>query len=98
MCCLGRIGGPLILITGTAILFSGNDPSSGLRSVQSIATIPEFLWELSLGIYCAGKGFRLESPILRADAAREDRVEGSVPPSPTADRPNSALRDTPRSE
>jgi hypothetical protein len=83
MCWLGLIGGPLIIITGTAILFSGNDPSSGLRSVQSIATIPEFLWELSLGIYCAWKGFRPESPILRADAAREDRVEPSLATSPT---------------
>src|SRR5213076_1152108 len=32
MCWLGLIGGPLIIITGTAILFSGNNPSSGLRS------------------------------------------------------------------
>ena len=82
MCWLGLIGGPLIIITGTAILLSGNDPSSGLRSVQSIATIPEFLWELSLGVYCAWKGFRPESPILRADAAREDRVEPSLATSP----------------
>ncbi|HEX3687997.1 MAG TPA: DUF4386 domain-containing protein [Gaiellaceae bacterium] len=73
MCWLGLIGGPLIIITGTAILFSGNNPSSGLRSVQSIATIPEFLWELSLGVYCAWKGFRPESPILRADT-REDHA------------------------
>ena len=39
-CWLGLIGGPLISIIGTAILFTGNDPSSGLRSVQAIATIP----------------------------------------------------------
>ena len=71
MCWLGLVGGPLIIITGTAVLFSGNNPGSGLRSVQSIATIPEFLWELSLGVYCAWKGFRPESPILRADT-RED--------------------------
>jgi hypothetical protein len=71
MCWLGLIGGPLIIITGTAILFSGNDPSSGLRSVQSIATIPEFLWELFLGVYCAWKGFRPESPILRADTGED---------------------------
>jgi hypothetical protein len=71
MCWLGLIGGPLIIITGTAILFSGNNPSSGLRSVQSIATIPEFLWELSLGVYCAWKGFRPESPILRPDTGED---------------------------
>jgi hypothetical protein len=41
------------------------DPSGAL---QGIATIPEFLWELSLGIYCTVKGFRPSSPILRADS------------------------------
>ena len=77
-CWLGLIGGPLIIITGTAILFSGNDPSSGLRSVQSVATIPEFAWELFLGVYCAWKGFRPESPILQVDT-REERAERAEP-------------------
>jgi hypothetical protein len=76
-CWLGLIGGPLLIITGTAILLSGNDPSSGLRAAQSIATIPEFIWELFLGVYCAWKGFRPESPILRADTA-EDRVDPAL--------------------
>jgi Domain of unknown function (DUF4386) len=68
-CWLGLIGGPLILITGTAILFTGNNPSSGLRSAQAIATIPEFAWELFLGIYCAIWGFRRAAPILSMEAA-----------------------------
>jgi Domain of unknown function (DUF4386) len=72
MCWLGLVGGPLIIVTGTAIMFAGNDPSHALRSLQSIATIPEFAWELSLGLYCTFKGFRASSPILQADA-REDR-------------------------
>jgi len=80
-CWLGLIGGPLISIIGTAILFTGNDPSSGLRSVQAIATIPEFAWELFLGVYCAWKGFRPASPILRPDA-REERVEAVLATSP----------------
>jgi len=29
-------------------------------TVQGIATIPEFLWELSLGIYLTVKGFRTQ--------------------------------------
>jgi hypothetical protein len=66
-CWFGLVGGPLLIITGTAILFTGNNPSSGLRSAQSIATIPEIIWELFLGVYCTWKGFRPESPILRAD-------------------------------
>src|SRR5689334_16824294 len=74
---LGLIGGPLLIATGTAILFAGNDPSSTLRSLQGIATIPEFAWELFLGVYCTFKGFRPSSPILGADT-REDRP-GAAP-------------------
>ncbi len=65
---LGLIGGPLIIIPGTAIMLGGNHPGDALHSVQAIATIPEFIWELFLGLYCTFKGFRPESPILRADA------------------------------
>jgi hypothetical protein len=32
---------------------------------QGIATIPEFLWEASLGIYLAVNGFRAGSPLLK---------------------------------
>ena len=70
---LGLVGGPLIIATGTAVMFGGNHPSSALNAVKGIATIPEFLWELSLGVYCAWKGFKPSSPILRADT-REDRA------------------------
>ena len=72
-CWLGLIGGPLIILSGTAIMFTGNHPGSTLRGLQGIATAPEFLWELFLGIYCTFKGFRPSSPILQADA-REDRA------------------------
>jgi hypothetical protein len=81
-CWLGLIGGPLILATGTAILLTGNDPSNALRSLQGIATLPEALWELFLGFYCTFKGFRPQSPILRVDAAREDRVTSIPVPMP----------------
>jgi len=65
---LGLIGGPLLSITGTAILFTGNDPSSGLRSLQGFLTIPEAAWELFLGIYCTVWGFRRAAPILAKNA------------------------------
>jgi Domain of unknown function (DUF4386) len=70
MAMLGLIGGPLIILSGTLVLFDVADKGGAL---QGIATIPEFLWELSLGIYCTVKGFRPESPILRADT-REGRM------------------------
>ncbi len=74
LCWLGLVGGPLIIITGTLIMLSGNHPSSMLHSLQGIATIPEAAWELFLGVYCTVKGFKPESPILRADT-RSDRTE-----------------------
>jgi hypothetical protein len=72
-CWLGLIGGPLLIVTGTAIMLTGNDPSDALRSLQGLATIPEFLWELFLGVYCTFKGFRPSSPILQP-GARQDRA------------------------
>src|SRR5437773_1949748 len=43
---LGLVGGPLIIVSGTAVMFTGNQPSSTLHSLQAIMTAPEFLWEL----------------------------------------------------
>jgi hypothetical protein len=60
MAMLGLIGGPLICATGIAVVLGAIDQGG---SVQSIATIPEFLWELSLGIYLTVKGFKA-SPVL----------------------------------
>jgi len=65
---LGLVGGPLIIVSGTAVLFTGNDPSSALRSLQGLMTIPEFFWELFLGIYCTIWGFRRDPPILSGSA------------------------------
>ncbi|MEY2434046.1 MAG: hypothetical protein QOC92_3771 [Acidimicrobiaceae bacterium] len=75
---LGLIGGPLIILSGTIIMLGGNHPSGTLRGLQGIATAPEFLWELFLGVYCMVWGFRPTSPILRADA-RQDAVPGVAP-------------------
>jgi hypothetical protein len=61
---LGLIGGPLIIVSGTAVMLSGNHPSSALHSLQGIMSAPEILWELFLGIYCTIWGFRRDAPIL----------------------------------
>jgi hypothetical protein len=71
---LGFIGGTLIILTGTAILFSGNDPSNSLRSAQAIATIPEAAWELFLGVYCTIWGFRRDAPILSESESTASRA------------------------
>ena len=76
MAILGLIGGPLVMASGIAIMFDVIERGSTL---QGIATIPEFFWELSLGIYCIVKGFR-PSPILDMDETVR------VPESPSAER------------
>jgi hypothetical protein len=78
---LGLIGGPLIIISGTLIMFGGNHPSSTLHGLQGIATIPEFLWELFLGVYCTIWGFRRDAPILQAEA--RDRAATMPAGAPT---------------
>jgi Domain of unknown function (DUF4386) len=80
MAVLGLIGGPLVMASGIAIMFDVIERGSAL---QGVATVPEFLWELSLGIYCVVKGFR-PSPILARDAGSD-----ALPESP------SAVHDTP---
>jgi hypothetical protein len=54
MAMLGLIGGPLIIASGVGVMF-GVIEAGGV--VQAIATIPEFLWELSLGIWPIVRGF-----------------------------------------
>jgi len=61
MAWLGLIGGPLIILSGMGTLFDAWEPGS---TVPAITVIPEFLWELSLGIYCAVWGFKRDAPIL----------------------------------
>ncbi len=68
MAMLGLIGGPLIIVSGTLVLFDVAEPGGTL---QGLATIPEALWELSLGVYCTVKGFRPSSPILQADTGAD---------------------------
>jgi Domain of unknown function (DUF4386) len=54
MAVLGLIGGPLIIASGVAVLLGVIEAGSVW---QAIATIPEFFWELSLGIWLTVKGF-----------------------------------------
>ena len=63
MAMLGLVAGPLIIISGIAVMF-GLAQAGG--PLQGIATIPEFIWELSLGIYPLVWGFRA-APILRGN-------------------------------
>jgi hypothetical protein len=71
MALLGLIGGPLLIVSFVAVLFGVYEQVS---LPSAIATIPEFLWELSLGIYLVVKGF-LPSPIIEG-YARDVGLDG----------------------
>jgi hypothetical protein len=63
---LGLIGGPLLIFSFVLQLigvFKNGEGPSGLF------TLPEAAWELSLGIYCAWKGFRPSSPLAQPEVA-----------------------------
>jgi hypothetical protein len=71
---LGMVGGTLIIASGIGVLLGAFDKGS---APQAIATIPEFIWELSLGVYLMVKGFK-PSPIL---------ASGATPPTSPAPAP-----------
>jgi Domain of unknown function (DUF4386) len=54
MAMLGLIAGPVLLARFVAILFGVFEPGSVLGSLM---VVPEFLWELSLGIWLTVRGF-----------------------------------------
>ena len=66
MALLGLIGGPVLILSFVMMLIgvykNGEGPSG-------LFTLPEAAWELSLGIYCAWKGFRPSSPIAGPEVA-----------------------------
>jgi len=69
----GLIGGPLVIIAGTLVIF---DVIKAGGPVQGLMTIPEAFWELSLGIYLIVKGYRTSSPALAG--TREPSIVSST--------------------
>jgi hypothetical protein len=68
----GMISGSLALLTALLVLFGAYDQVSG---PAAILTLPEAVWELSLGIYLIVKGFRPDASLFareRRDAATAD--------------------------
>jgi hypothetical protein len=59
MALFGVVGGPLLAASGIAVLFGAIPQGSPL---QSIATVPEIVWEAFLGLWLTFKGFST-SPI-----------------------------------
>lgn len=63
MAWFGLIGGPLLLIGQLGVLFDLWDAGSA----ASVLVVPEAIWELFVGFYCALRGFRQDSPILSSE-------------------------------
>ena len=74
---LGLVGGPLIIISGVATMFDGGHPHEWY---QGIATIPEAIWEFSLGIYTLIWGFR------RVPIAEDYDRDHGIRATPTPER------------
>src|SRR5215207_1114216 len=72
---LGLIGGPLVSASGLLVLLGFY---AQLSVPAAIATIPEFIWELSFGIWLIVKGFNPSAAILsepdKTDLNERDRL------------------------
>ena len=67
MAMIGLIGGPLALLTATAVLFGAWEQNS---AIGFLFTFPEIVWEFSLSIYLIFWGFRPSPVLARAQAER----------------------------
>ena len=65
MAMLGLIGGPLVCLAAILVIFDVIETSG---PIDGLLTIPEALWEISLGIYLVAKGYRRDAPVLANDA------------------------------
>ena len=83
MALLGLVGGPLCFASGTAVLFGLYEQTDAW---SFLVTLPEILWEASLGIWLIAKGFN-PSPIT-APVRFESRR------GPRQVRPNAAVANT----
>ncbi len=69
MAVLGLIGGTLATATAVAVLFGLYEQVSGW---SAIATLPEFAWEASLGIWLIVKGFN--ASVVASEKFRQFRL------------------------
>jgi hypothetical protein len=76
MAMLGLIGGPMLIVSFVLILFGVYENGSAPAFLMAL---PEIVWEASLGIYAAWKGFR-PSPIT-SDQPRQVGIEPALSPA-----------------
>ena len=71
MAMFGLVGGPMLILSFGLILFGVYEIGSG---PAFLLLLPEIIWEASLGVYAAWKGFR-PSPITKTIDIRESAAE-----------------------
>jgi hypothetical protein len=74
MAMFGLVGGPMLILSFGLILFGVYENGS---SPAFLLAFPEIIWEVSIGIYAAWKGFK-PSPITRTIDIREPAVAPSM--------------------
>ena len=74
MAMFGLVGGPLLILSFGLILFGVYENGSG---PAFLLAMPEIVWEASIGIYAAWKGFR-PSPITKTVDLREEVPKPSM--------------------
>ena len=82
MALFGVIGGPLLAVSGAAVLL-GVIPQGS--SVQSLMTVPEVIWEAYLGLWLTFKGFNAAAPVLalaRRERGIRDQALQELPIAP----------------
>ena len=89
MAVLGLIGGPLIIASGVGVLLGVIEAGAVW---QGIAVIPEFLWELSLGIWLIVRGFNPSAIASEKFSPRpaQPQLRSSMLIQPSASKENSA--------
>jgi hypothetical protein len=87
---LGLIGGPLVCLSGIAGMFDVFEQGG---AGQGIATIPEFAWELLLGIHLTVKGFK-PAPVL-TEHEREVDAKAAAAPRDGVREPSPGVKSSP---
>jgi hypothetical protein len=77
MAMFGLVGGPLLILSFVFQLFGTYANGSG---PSTLLALPEIIWEASLGIYAAWKGFR-PSPITGTVRLPEEATQRSPAPA-----------------
>lgn len=77
---VGLIGAPLLIIATIATLFGVLEQYS---AVPVLAAVPIGVWELSLGLWLAIKGFKASAPLMIAAAARSGSSDGTATALPS---------------